>query len=187
MAEVNFYCLILVALFCCGCITCNPCTMLESLDITNGVKHQNGSVIHDGVEYKSGTWYKEEVQGSVIIYGCPCIGRTCIWKCCGSQQAFFNRACNETDLSAVNPFSPPVYKGRELQNITAYEHFFYFYGRPCNDSYIVDTAFDGEELFVQAVGGFFCIFITRLGGRNFWGLNNFTCTMVLPTGQQTKS
>lgn len=132
---------------------CNPCTEFESVDITTGVVHANGSITHDNVEYGPGRWYKGELEnGATVTYGCPCIDHVCINKCCGRTQAFLNRSCENTDSDTVNPFSPTVYKGRVPTNVTASEHFYYFYRRPCNDSYGVDPSSSTEELFIQENG-----------------------------------
>lgn len=135
--------------------TCKPCTNVESLDISGGVLHDNGSVVYDGFEYTSSTWYEVEEDERVIRYGCPCINRVCVYKCCGLGEAFFNTTCRETDLAEVNPFSPSVYKGKELSNLLAHEHFFYMYRRPCNDRYLVDTASGVEELYIQEVSSYY--------------------------------
>lgn len=131
-------------------IQCTPCVKEQSLDITNGAKHPNASVIFEGVEYKSGTWYELEENGTTLVMGCPCIGRKCVHRCCKPGSAFYN-GCTETDSSAINPFSPPLYNGKVASNMVAHEQFFYLYQRPCNDSYLVDSGSAGEELYMQEV------------------------------------
>lgn len=136
-------------------IQCTPCTKVQSLDITDGVKHPNSSVIFEGVEYKDGTWYELEENGTTLVMGCPCIGRTCVHRCCKRGTAFFNGSCTETNSSAINPFSPPVYSGKVVTSVAAHEQFFYLYVRPCDDSYLVDSGVPGEELYIQEVTLFF--------------------------------
>ncbi|KAJ8731259.1 hypothetical protein PYW07_004423 [Mythimna separata] len=133
-------------------IQCTPCTKVQSVDITNGVKHPNSSVVFEGVEYKDGTWYELEENGTRLVLGCPCIGRQCLHRCCKRGSAFFNGSCSETNSSAINPFSPPVYNGRVASSVAAHERFFYLYQRPCDDSYLVDSGVAGEELFLQENG-----------------------------------
>lgn len=136
-------------------VNCTPCTRVQSLNITTGVKYENGSVIHDGLEFKSDAWYEVEEDGVVSILGCPCIGRICVHRCCGSGSMFYNTTCTESNASAINPFSPAVYKGRELTEIQAHEHFFYLYVRPCAESYLVDSGASSEELYLQEVSQFY--------------------------------
>ncbi|CAK1580414.1 unnamed protein product [Parnassius mnemosyne] len=128
---------------------CTPCNRIESLNITNGVTFPNGSIIYDGVEYKRETWYELEEDGTTVRLGCPCIERVCLWKCCNKGQAFFNKSCADTDDSTVNPFSPPVYKGRDPLNVTSHSHYFYMYSRLCEDRYLLDTNSPTEEIFIQ--------------------------------------
>uniref|UniRef100_A0A2H1WE23 SFRICE_038003 n=1 Tax=Spodoptera frugiperda TaxID=7108 RepID=A0A2H1WE23_SPOFR len=128
-----------------------PCTRVRSVDITNGVKHPNSSVTYEGVEYKVGTWYELEENGTTLVLGCPCIGRICIHRCCSQGSAYYNWSCTETNSSAINPFSPPVYNGKVKSSVVAHEQFFYLYSRPCSDSYAVDSGTPGEELYIQEV------------------------------------
>lgn len=129
-----------------------PCTRVRSVDITNGVKHPNSSVTYEGVEYKVGTWYELEENGTTLVLGCPCIGRICIHRCCSQGSAYYNWSCTETNSSAINPFSPPVYNGKVKSSVVAHEQFFYLYSRPCSDSYAVDSGTPGEELYIQENG-----------------------------------
>ncbi|KAM3965299.1 G-protein coupled receptor Mth2 [Aphomia sociella] len=131
-----------------SCVICNPCSKVDSINITDGVLYVNGSVIHNGLEYKSETWYEVDA----VRWGCPCIGRMCIWKCCGPNKLYKNNECTESDLDVVNPFNPPVHKGREVLTINAHEHFFYMYSTLCVDKYLVDSGSDYEELFLQENG-----------------------------------
>lgn len=132
-------------------IRCTPCSRLESLNITSGVEYSNGSVIYDEVEYAKENWYEVEEEGVTVRFGCPCVGRVCLWKCCGDGQAFFNKSCEATDYAVVNPFSPPVFKGKEAIDVTAKRSFFYMYSRLCDDRYLVDPSSPTEEIFIQQV------------------------------------
>jgi hypothetical protein len=130
---------------------CNPCSVKESLNVTSGELFFNGSVIYDGLEYPSSAWYETEEEGMVVRWGCPCIGRVCLWKCCPKGQMFFGRECYDTDFSGVNPFSPPVHKGDNPVNVTAHERFFFMHNRLCDDRYGVDTDSDNEHIYIQEV------------------------------------
>lgn len=132
---------------------CDPCARVESLDISVGViVTENGSMIHNGVEYGMGEWYEAEEDGVQKRFGCPCIRRTCLWKCCGGGEAFLNKTCNATEITEVNPFNPPVFEGQKQLNISAHEHFFYMYNQLCiEDRYLVDPSLSSEELYIQQV------------------------------------
>ncbi|KPJ08556.1 hypothetical protein RR48_12309 [Papilio machaon] len=126
----------------------NPCKRTESLNITNGVVFDNGTVLFNGVQYTRETWYDLEEDGVVTRYGCPCIGRTCLWKCCGEGQAFFNKSCLDTDYSAANPFNPPVHKGKDQVDFAS-NKFFYMYTKLCTERYLVDPNTGLEDIFIQ--------------------------------------
>lgn len=161
-------------------VSCNPCTREESLNITSGVRFENGSIIYDGVEYIKTSWYEEEMaDGEVVTLGCPCIGRVCLWKCCGSGMMYLNRTCQDVDTSEVNPFSPTVYKEREPTNITGHEHFFYMYKLSC-DKYLVDSNTPGEEIYVQNVSPIEIQFSTLSSCKFFFSFSysNFVCIML---------
>ncbi|CAH2048682.1 unnamed protein product, partial [Iphiclides podalirius] len=132
-------------------VSCSPCGRLESLNITGGVEFSNGSVIHGGLEYVSGAWYDLEEDGALIRLGCPCIGRVCLWKCCGEGEAFSNKTCAATDHAAANPFSPPIFRGKEPLDVAAHSSFFFMHSRLCDERYLVDTSSPTERIFIQQV------------------------------------
>lgn len=130
---------------------CNPCPREQSVDISNGELFPDGSVAHAGILYEQSQWYTAEEDGETKGFGCPCLFRTCLWKCCAENHMYQYNTCNETGLDAVNPFSPQVFKGKDLLNVTAHEHFLYMYGYTCKGKYKVDPNTDYEELYIQQV------------------------------------
>lgn len=145
------YKLVLAFLLIISCVDSNPCSRVESIDITSAEVLANGSIVHNSIEYKQNVWYEVVEDGEKLRFGCPCIGRTCLWKCCGVGELLMGRNCSSSNLPEVNPFSPPVYRGRELTNVKASDHFFYMHNRLCGDRYLVDSLVNNEELFIQEV------------------------------------
>uniref|UniRef100_A0A1E1WCB0 G-protein coupled receptors family 2 profile 2 domain-containing protein n=2 Tax=Pectinophora gossypiella TaxID=13191 RepID=A0A1E1WCB0_PECGO len=143
---------VLVLLVTASSVSCAPCSTVESLDISTGELFENGTVIHNGIEYPSSAWYTVVEEGREVRFGCPCIGRTCLWKCCAEGHMYFNKSCTATDMEEVNPFRPTVFKGRDPLDVAADRHFFYMYNRPCTDRYLVDTLSSRDEVFVQENG-----------------------------------
>ncbi|XP_037971181.2 G-protein coupled receptor Mth2 isoform X2 [Plutella xylostella] len=140
------------------CVKCGPCSKIESVDITGAVRLDNGSVLSGGLEYSSEEWYEETKDGATMLLGCPCLKRTCVWKCCGDGEAFFGRSCNATDASEVNPFSPPVYNGTAALDVEAHDLFFYMHtamGDVCEDRYLVDPGASNEQIYIQQNGSLF--------------------------------
>lgn len=128
----------------------SPCTRDESLNITLGISYPNGSIVFDGLEYISGTWYEIEEEYGVIRLGCPCKIRVCLWKCCAAGQMYLNLSCNSTDAPEVNPFNPPIFKVREPTTISAIDKFFMMDKFGC-DKYLVDPNGANEEIYIQEV------------------------------------
>lgn len=134
-------------------VSCHPCQRFESVDITSGVTFENGSIIHEGTEYTNASWYEIQENNETITLGCPCLFRSCMWKCCNRGQAFSGRNCTDVDLVALNPFSPPMFKDTEPLDMEAHQHFFYMYNNAlCIDRYLIDTSNDGENFYIQQVG-----------------------------------
>ncbi|CAF4934006.1 unnamed protein product [Pieris macdunnoughi] len=127
-------------------VSCELCSRDERLNITEGVKFENESILFEDVEYVKGNWFELE-DGT---FGCPCIGRTCLWKCCGAGQAYVNRSCTDVDMTEVNPFNPPVYKGAEATSINASAQFFYKYTLSC-PKYLVGAR-NNEFTYIQKNG-----------------------------------
>lgn len=132
-------------------VICNPCSRVESINITSAEVFVNGSIVHNGIEYTQSVWYEVEENGEKLRFGCPCIERTCLWKCCDPGEMYVDRNCTSSDMPEVNPFSPSVYKGREMVNVEAKDHFFYMHNRLCLYRYRVDTLTSNEDLFIQEV------------------------------------
>lgn len=145
------YKLVSIFLLIINCVNCNPCPRVESIDITSAEVFANGSVIHNGIEYSPNLWYDVEENGEKLRFGCPCIERNCLWKCCNLGEMHVDRNCTSSDSPEVNPFSPSIYAGREPVNVVAKDHFFYMTNRLCTERYQVDTLVENEELFIQEV------------------------------------
>ncbi|VVC86620.1 unnamed protein product [Leptidea sinapis] len=141
-------CFLLLILF--VSVYAQPCSKTESVNITGGPVFENGSIIFDGFEYASGKWYEIVEDGVAAVFGCPCIGRICLWKCCGAGQAFLNRSCSEINETEENYFSPTVFKEKEATNIVAKEHFVYMFDLSC-EKYLVDSSSPDEEIYLQEI------------------------------------
>lgn len=127
---------------------CTLCSSVERLNITEGWVHPNGSIFQYGIEFTSENWYEvEENNQTTTRYGCPCIGRICMFKCCPAGQMYYNSSCRESD--STDPFSPPLFKEQEPSALKADDVFFYIHGRACEDSYLADTGV--EDLYIQEV------------------------------------
>lgn len=141
---------------------CSLCSSVESLDITEGWVHSNGSILLYGIEFITGTWYEVVESNQTTRYGCPCIGRACMFKCCPAGQEYLNSVC--VDSNSSDPFSPQLFKEQEPSALKAEDTFFYLHGRACDDSYLADSGV--EELYIQEVRVCILILILLQGGDN---------------------
>lgn len=157
-------------------VNCTPCTRVQSLNVTNGILYENGSIIYEDLEYKTGAWYEVEEDGVLSRLGCPCIGRLCVHKCCDRDSAYYN-GCTAVNTSDINPFSPPLYKGRELSSLLAHKIFFYLYTQPCTERYLVASGINNEELYLQENG---TLFEVAPGGLQ-WHLPTGYCVDMMYT------
>ncbi|XP_045498416.1 G-protein coupled receptor Mth2-like [Colias croceus] len=144
-------CVVLFLLIVCTVKCDRLCSKDESLDISEGVKYENDSIIFNGIEYPKGKWYDFVEDGNTTTFGCPCIGRLCLWRCCDPGQAFLNRSCTDMNIPEINPFNPPVFKGTQPTNISALERFFYMHKISC-EKYLVPSNFMEEEIYIQENG-----------------------------------
>ncbi|XP_063383815.1 G-protein coupled receptor Mth2-like isoform X2 [Cydia fagiglandana] len=163
-------------------VNCDPCRRIESVNITYGEQFENNSIFYDGVEYAEGSWYEVEENNETVRLGCPCIGRTCLWKCCQSGQLFINGQCTDYDLQEINPFSPQIFKDRESLDIKAHEYFFYMYNNKlCESRYLVDSMW-GEGIYIQQNGSM----MEDVEGRVQWHKPGYFCVDIMVTDNNSR-
>lgn len=131
-------------------VRCEPCSRQQSVNVTSGDLQDGDSILHEGTVYKSEQWYEVVEDGIVSRLGCPCLDRVCIKKCCKQNYMYINNSCQAITHESLRFFSPNVYKGKDLLNITAHLHFFYLYELQCS-KYLIDPPIDLEELYIQEV------------------------------------
>lgn len=73
-----------------------PCDPDVSVDITDGVRTENGIITKDGVAYNPSNYFDYEDR----VMGCICNIRSCIRKCCPPGQYIINsnQTCANTDV-----------------------------------------------------------------------------------------
>ncbi|XP_055619911.1 G-protein coupled receptor Mth2-like isoform X3 [Toxorhynchites rutilus septentrionalis] len=68
-----------------------PCEFLDSINISNGTRHPDGSIVFDDIRYESSNYawidYDLTENGTVIdvpayARGCVCQVKSCVWLCC---------------------------------------------------------------------------------------------------------
>ncbi|XP_031635605.1 G-protein coupled receptor Mth2-like [Contarinia nasturtii] len=96
-----------------------PCDFSDSVNITDGLLHQNKSITFNGIEFPRDHYanisyvLENEVELKVIPYfrGCPCIDKSCIRLCC--PLGTFVEKVNPNDGSMI------CSKNETVKNLTA--------------------------------------------------------------------
>lgn len=72
-----------------------PCSDINSVDITNGEAFHDGTVVKDGVTYLPKYVFAKNVSGENKTFGCLCDVKNCFRKCCpiGSVMNKTSRMC----------------------------------------------------------------------------------------------
>lgn len=133
-------------------VNCQPCSDVNSVDITDGEVH-SGTVLKDGVLYPSDFVFAKNVSGEVKTFGCLCEVKNCFRKCCPVGTVMRARQCvasteadqlqnNGIDLHFFNSFKKNV----RLNS----SQFVLVDGKPCDGMYR-----EIEKWYVQTVSWFF--------------------------------
>lgn len=149
MSEVLLLILSYFILLLVGNLECVPCVETESVDLSGGQEYANGTIVQDNVVYDNGTWYEKVVDGVLMRYGCPCVRRKCLRKCCEKGSAYFGSTCNSSQEMSF--FRPQLYKGVTPVHTRADQHFFFLYGLSCEDKYLLDPSGKDTHMFIQEV------------------------------------
>lgn len=129
------------------------CKIDVKIDISEGILHKNGTVLHNG------TYYVKEhtVKQNGVTKGCVCEYKTCVRKCC-LENKHYNVSLNCVDSNLT--FMPKVHNGHEEIFIET----FHIIETPdtnwCNGTlYRIEPEYDGE-FKIQKDGD---VFITEAG------------------------
>lgn len=135
-----------------------PCDFLDAINITDGVRLENGIILHDGVQYPKDQYaevnYILENGGTRVpvksyMRGCLCNIKKCIRLCCPYGQFVdlsiqVGKKCRPDD-AAKNFESEIEGNNQELSTVKLHDHFGYVDDRPCEQFY---NAYDYQILHV---------------------------------------
>lgn len=123
-----------------------PCHILDSVDITDGIRQPDGSLLFGGVMYPRDQYATVDytVENGLKIYddfshirGCACHTiKPCIRFCCpiGTRMADMNGSCIPTLNTPAKAEIEILTENNELETIDLVNqhHFAYVYGFPCH-------------------------------------------------------
>jgi hypothetical protein len=88
-----------LALFFCVNSEVLPCPKVLAVNISNGTRTNNNSIINNGILYGKNNYF---VRNN-ITYGCICNLKTCVRKCCGPDEIIVNRTCARRNFKMTFP------------------------------------------------------------------------------------
>lgn len=108
---------------------CKGCTEEDTIDISDGDRHDNGDIVYDGLTYKRYEYFTN-INGT---RGCICEKKTCIKKCCPFGYAYSLSERNCTKFEEHLNFTV-VNKYLNVLNINPLEYFHVMNEKPiCNE------------------------------------------------------
>lgn len=141
-----------------------PCEYLDSLNITDGIRHTDGSIEFNGMiftqdQYARIDYVLENGMTHKIVQpyvrGCVCRMKTCVRLCCpyGSFYDYVNRTCHPHDSERVRRLKTDVLdEHKQTKSIILDHHFAYVNDRSCHQRYLVD---DYQIIYVRTDFRFF--------------------------------
>lgn len=122
-----------------------PCKYLDSINITDGVRQHDDSIVYDNIIFPKDQYTKvnyklekgeERVTVDPYIRGCLCNKKPCIRLCCpigmfydptvnGSQKCRKHEAAKRFKADLIN-------EQNKIENVILDERFAYVSDRPCN-------------------------------------------------------
>lgn len=137
-----------------------PCSAFDTINITDGVKHDNMSITHDGImysveQYKNYSYIYRNYQYKRIvkehIRGCICQHRICVKSCCPKGYVRVNgNKCTKKKNVTEFEFKLTIHHNSTAKNHNLHGHIEYglTYGTPCL-GYNLET---GDEYKIERHG-----------------------------------
>lgn len=114
----------------------DPCNFYMSVNIDEGTKLEDGSIITDGLMYPPNLYFEYKGMDEVVqMRGCICELKPCYRKCCPLGEILVNASkCTPSGDAAVLNFTPMIHSlEEELPDLKALDHFGLLTGNPCSD------------------------------------------------------
>lgn len=134
------------------CVKCNvkdpPCSVQDSINITDGIKYSNGDIKYEDILYTPnfyGIYKNEYINSTYTRYvephfrGCICLLKSCIKFCCPRGQAF------KIGGICVNDLFFNISKKSLSEESKYYQNYGVVYGKPCSSGYFLQPEKPGFE------------------------------------------
>lgn len=117
-----------------------PCSVQDSINITDGIKLLNDDILYDNILYTPDLYgiYKNEYFNATFnrkidphLRGCLCLIKNCIQFCCPKGQAF-----KVGGICANDPYFN-VSAGSTSEEAQLYLKYGVVYGKPCDNGYLL--------------------------------------------------
>ena len=148
-----------------------PCLRQLSVNITDGEKQQDNSIIKDNVVYHTRDYYVEDNA----TWGCLCNIKRCIRKCCiadDPDSQVCNRQNSELSISIFDETHPI--------NDLSVQNFSFVHGKICVKDHVLIQSEPENSLYMQRNGS---LYVKFEEGENTYDLGYYCFTMTEGTAQ----
>lgn len=129
-------------------ITC-ICSDFLSVDITDGEK-VNSTIVKYGVTFKTEQYYTK----NTTTYGCICDIKTCVRKCCGTNESFVEED-DYIDEDCIPSDVEPSYEFYDLgERVNNSHDIFFIKEKGCANSSLLQIVLDGI-FYLQSNGSLY--------------------------------
>lgn len=140
-----------------------PCSFLETINITDGIRNFDGSISHDGIRFSEnhykeyGYIYRDYEHKQTVkkhIRGCICLYKICIRSCCRNEEDFVNGTCIVEDNITLNTFNVSIHDTNgKINNHNLYDDDDYevTYGAACHGTVLGPDAYENGKWFLERV------------------------------------
>lgn len=125
-----------------------PCKYLDSINITDGIRHADDSIEFNGMiftqdQYARIDYILENGMTHKIVQpyvrGCICRMKSCVRLCCPYGSFYQNRTCHRYNNERVQRLETAVLdEHKQTKSIILDHHFAYVNDRSCHQRYIAD-------------------------------------------------
>lgn len=139
-----------------------PCSFLETINITGGIRNSDGSMSYDDIRFSEnhykeyGYIYKDYEHKQAVgkhIRGCICLYKICIRSCCRNEEDFVNGTCIVED-NIINSFNLSIHdtNGKvSYHNLYDDDDYEITYGATCHGTVLEPDAYEHGKWFLERV------------------------------------
>lgn len=135
-----------------------PCSFFDTVNITDGIKLNNGSIFHDGITYAKDQYKyfnyiysRPNIKNSTSphIRGCFCHYRICVRSCCAKGYLLNNTCIPSSDPQKIQEFRVNLhFKNHKIKSIDLLQDNKYglIYKKACN-GYLLEPDLEPDDVW----------------------------------------